>query len=269
MLPHDPRVSCLAYLGVTLWFLGYPDQALTASRRSLALAREIEDPFSLSYALTMACMVPVARAEVQETLLLARSSGEAGANQRFPGLTGWSVFLEGWARGEAGDVDRGVARMREGLSLLEEARARTSSTFLYTLVASVFARAGRPAEGIDALEQGFALARATGERFLEAELHRRTGELELLLPAKQGRNAAARAARAERRFRAALQIARRQKARSLQLRAAMSLARLLRQGGKRATGRRLLETTYSWFTEGFDSRDLREARTLLDELASG
>jgi predicted ATPase len=161
----------------------------------------------------------------------------------------------------------GVARMREALALLDRARARTSKTFLHTLLASVFARAGRPAEGLEALREGLELARATGERFLEAELLRRTGELELVLGPQRRKGAATLVAHVEERFRSALQIARRQRARSLELRAAMSFARLLGNRGKRAKGRRLLHTAYSWFSEGFESRDLREARTLLDELA--
>jgi predicted ATPase len=262
-------VSCLAYLGVVRWFLGYPDQALAASRRALAVARKIDDPFSLSYALTMACMVPVARAEVQQTLVLAASASETTADARFPGLAGWSAFLQGWARGEAGDFAAGVARMREALAMLDRVGARTSQTFLHTLLASVYARMGRPAEGLAALRDGLALARATGERFLEAEMLRRTGELELLLAAEAPRKrATVLVARAERRFRGGLRLARRQQARSLELRAATSLARLLGRRGAGAAGRRILHEAHAWFREGFDSRDLRDARTLLDELGA-
>jgi DNA-binding winged helix-turn-helix (wHTH) protein/tetratricopeptide (TPR) repeat protein len=269
LLAHDPEVTCLAYLGVVRWFLGHPDQALAASRRSLALARELADPFSLSYALTMACMVPVARAEVQETLALSARAREAVADDRFPGLAGWSAFLQGWARGEAGDFDGGLVRMRVALTMLDRAGARTSKTFLYTLLAGVCARAGRPDEGLAALREGLALGRVTGERFLEAEMLRRTAELELLLAAEgPRRKAALLTGRAERRLRAALRLARRQRARSLELRAATSLARVLRRRGAGAAGRRLLDRAHAWFREGFDSRDLCEARALLDEMAA-
>jgi adenylate cyclase len=212
-------------------------------------------------------MVPVARAEVQETLELSASASVA-TDVRFPGLAGWSVFLQGWVRGEGGDVDGGVARMREGLAILDGACARTSKTFLYTLLASVFARARRPQDGLEALKEGLALARSSGERFLEAEMLRRTGELELLLAAERRRGGAALRAKAERRFRAALRIARRQKAKSLELRAATSLARLLGRRGKAREASRLLRATHAWFTEGFESRDLREARVLIDTLVS-
>jgi GNAT superfamily N-acetyltransferase len=131
-------------------------------------------------------------------------------------------------------VDGGVARMREGLAILDRVRARTSKTFLYTL--------------------------------LEAEMLRRAGELDLQVAAERRGGGAALVAKAERRLRAALRIARRQKAKSLELRAATSLARLLARRGKAGEARRLLRATHAWFTEGFESRDLYEARVLLDEL---
>ena len=105
-------------------------------------------------------------------------------------------------------------------------------------------------------------------RFARHEMLRRTGELELLLAAERRRGGAALVAKAERRLRAALRIARRQKAKSLELRAATSLARLLARRGKTGAARRLLSATHAWFTEGFASRDLREATELLDELGA-
>lgn len=150
-----------------------------------------------------------------------------------------------------------MARIQEGLSVMRAAGVEMHTTFLLALLAEVRLDRGEADEGLAAIEQAFAFAERTGERYLEAELHRLRGELLLLEPGVEAAMDA---------FERALAIARRQGTRSLELRAATSQARLLKREGRKAEARDLLSSVYAGFTEGFETPDLQDAKALLDSL---
>jgi predicted ATPase len=167
--------------------------------------------------------------------------------------------LRGWALAEQGRALDGLAQIRQGLAAWQAIGAYTRPYNL-ALLAGAYGQAGQPEEGLRALSEALAAVEATGERVMEAELHRLTGEL------RRARSAEDRLA-AEPCFQQALAVARCQQAKSWELRAAMGLSRLWQQRGKRAEAYELLAPIYGWFTEGFDTTDLREARALLEALA--
>lgn len=183
-------------------------------------------------------------------------------------------------RGEAlaaqGQRAEGITQMRQGLAAWRATGSESGRTRNLAFLAEAYGNIGQAAEGLNVLAEALACTHTTGERCREAELYRLKGEL-LLQSGAQGLGSGVlppdagpqtRDAEAEACFRQALEIARRQQAKSLELRAAMSLGRLWQQHGKRAAARELLAPIYGWFTEGFDTVDLQEAKTLLSELGS-
>lgn len=281
---QDPKVTCLAFAAWTLWRLGYPDQARTRIDDALGLATELSHPFSLAFALDFAAagvgMFLRDAASVQahaETLM--RLSHEQG----FPYWSGWGAVRQGWVLTQQDQIEAGIARMHDGIDTIANTGAALSRSYVLAQLAEAHCAMGHSSDGRALLAQALALVEQTGERWYEAELHRLDGEL--LLRAQRQPRPAARRARASRRrvsddgaggdarraaaarFRTALEIAERQQAKSFALRAAMSLGRLLQQEGERQPARELLGGVYAWFSEGFDSADLEDARRLLDELA--
>jgi predicted ATPase len=247
---QDPGAACLAFGAVALWLLGYPDRALERSRRALALAEGQGQPSSVVLARHFAAMLHQCRREPE----LARRHAEAVmAISHEQGFSFWLAgarVLRGWSLAVEGKATEGVAELREGLAAWAATGSETYRTYYLGLLAEALARAGRSEEGLSELDEALALVERTGERLYEAELHRLRGELLLQWHGLQGRD------EVEGSFRRALQMARQQSARSLELRAALSLARLSgeRQG--------LAELCRS-FSEGLDTPDLREARALL------
>jgi predicted ATPase len=160
-----------------------------------------------------------------------------------------------------GHGDEGMAQVRQGTAAWRVTGAAVVVPYLCTVLADVSAHLGHPEDGVRALAEAYALVEQHEERWWEAEVHRLQGVLLLQQPGTPQ-------AEAEACFRQALDVARRQEAKSLELRAAMSLARLWQQQGKRAEAYELLAPIYGWFTEGFDTADLQEAKALLEELAS-
>ena len=255
---HDPAVCCAFHSAEVLWLLGYPDQALQKSRDSLELARELSHSSTLSFALAFAAWFHQFRGEqhavqerMEEGIRLATEKGLAlgRANVR---------FLEGWLVAEGGQWQQGIAQMSNFLIERGRASGRWMS-HCAALLADAYRKSGQPAEGLEVLNNALARVDRTDCRYYEAELHRRKGELLLMesVPAT---------VQAEASFQNALTVARRQSAKSWELRASMSLSRLWQRQGKRDEARKLLAEIYGWFTEGFDTADLKEAKTLLDEL---
>jgi tetratricopeptide (TPR) repeat protein len=258
----DLGIQCLAWLAWVLWFLGYPDQALHRSQEALALARKVDHPFTLTFALGVgAAMVRVLRREAQaaqayvdEEYRLAKQEGhafyQAGAD-----------IHQGLALIEAGDSDEGAALLHRGMAGWEAIGGKTAyRAYLFVGIARAHKKAGRVEEGLNALVEALKVLQETGERFFEAELYRVKGELLLM----QGDEADA-----ENCFQQAIGVARRQTAKFFNLRASMSLCRLWQKQGKMTETRHMLEEIYGWFTEGFDTLDLKEAKALLDELSKG
>ena len=255
----DSGVGCRTNASTALWVLGYPDQARQWSDEALALAQALAHPFSLGLALYSAAYLHQLRREGALTHTHAEAVTALATEQGFPIWMALGPRLRGWALAEQGAVGAGLAQMRQGLAAWQATGARVRPSSL-TLLAGVYGQAGQPEEGLHMLAEAQAVAQATGERFWEAELVRRKGELLLMLATDHQ-------AEAETCFHQAIEIARRQEAQSWELRAAMSLSRLWQHQGKRAAAYDLLAPVYGWFTEGFDTADLQDAKALLDALA--
>ena len=173
----------------------------------------------------------------------------------------WGGILGGWALTEQGQADEGISCQRQGIAAYAATGAKLAWPYFLAMLAEAHGKAGQAEEGLTALAEALATVEKTEERFWEAELHRLKGELLSVAPDNRSQ--------AEACFHQALDISRRQRAKSLELRAAMSLGRLWQEQGKPEQARKMLAGVYRWFTEGFDTRDLTEARLLLKELASG
>jgi predicted ATPase len=266
---HDPGVCCRCTAAFTLWYLGYPDQALQRSHEALALAQELAHPRSLAEVLASAAQFHRLRREgqaVQEQAeMLVALSDEQGFLQSLEEGT----ILRGWALAEQGRVEEGIAQMCQGLAAIQAMESHPRRVVDLARLAEAYGKAGQAEEGLNMLAEALTAARKSGRHFYGAELYRLKGELTLQKCKVQGSKfkVANLQAEAEEYFHKAIEIARRQKAKSLELRAVMSLSRLWQQQGKRKQARQMLEKIYSWFTEGFDTKDLQEAKALLDEFA--
>jgi predicted ATPase len=254
---QDPKVICLGRLALDLWYLGYPDRAAETSQVALALAKELAHPFSLAYATAVTALLHNHRRAIEETLAQAEGCIALCREYRLGFWIPWATNLHGWALAEQGAFETGIAEIHEGMAAFQAIGAEYMRPFYLTLLAELYAQAGDVEQGLAVLVEGFATADAHGERWCMSELHRTHGELLLL-----NRDEAA----AEDAFQRALAVARSQEAKSLELRAATSLARLWQTQGKPAAAHQLLAEIYGWFSEGFDTPDLRDARALLDQL---
>jgi predicted ATPase len=247
---QDPGVTCAAFGAVALWLLGYPDEAERRSEAAVRRGQALSPP-SHALGLHFAAMLHQLRGGATRVRALAEASAALGAEH---GLSFWragGAVLSGWALA-AGGEDEGLERLNQGLGDWLATGSVTYQTYYLGLLAEVLAGRGAVEGGLRVVEEGLAVARRTGEGLYEAELYRLRGELVL-------RGAGPEAARrAENDFRRALEIARRQEARSLELRAATSLCRL----GCEESGGALAEV-YGRFTEGHETADLKEALALL------
>jgi len=273
----DPRVPLRAVGALALWLLGYPDQALKMDQETLALVGDGSDHLALAAARLYSANVHQLRREVQETRRVAE---ELLLQAREQGVTWWlegGRALRGWALAQQGRWSEGVTQVRGGIAGLRTSGIEMRRTFHLALLVESLKAGDQIEEGLAVAAEALAVVEATGERFYEAELHRLRGELLLRQEAGEGRpspaaSAAARPpdpdpsgrAEAEACFRRALDVARRQGAKSLELRAALSLARLLRKHGQPAAGRRRLAEVLDWFMEGSDTPDQQEARAFLE-----
>jgi adenylate cyclase len=263
----DNAVVCLSYAALSLWLLGYPDQALQRSREALSLAQEISESFSLAVALVFAGGLHQFRREGHAGHERAEAVIALSAEQGFAMWLGWGTFLQGWALAEQGQGKEGMAQMCYGLNAYQAIGAEILRPYFLALLAEAYGKVGQAEEGLRLLTEALELVDKNGERLYEAELHRLKGVLLLQEGKRQkAKGKRQKALEAEESFRQALDIARHQQAKSLELRAAISLSRLWQQQGKREEARELLAEIYGWFTEGFDTTDLREAKALLDEL---
>jgi predicted ATPase len=261
---QDPGVACLSFGSVAQWLLGQPDQAVQTSGKAVRLSREQSQPSSLALALHFAAMLRQCRREAMATQECAETALAISTEHGFSFWQAGGTILRGWALAEQGDVTEGVEQMRQGLASWQATGSETYRTYYLALLAEALGRAGRAGEGLDVVAEALALVRRTGEGLYEAELHRLRGVLLLQEPSGEGD---APAAEAETCFRQALASARRQGAKSLELRAVMSLARLQRDQGRPAEGRELLAAAYGGFIEGWVTPDLRDAKALLEQLA--
>ena len=255
----DPGVACRAFAAQALWMLGYPDRALARIHDLLALARELGHTYSSAFALAFSALVYQCRREVQHVRIQADAAVSLSSEQGFPHWLAMGTILNGWARASEGHRAEGLALMQRGLRAWEMTGAGFLRPYYLTLLAGQFGETGQVDEGLRLVSEALALIEANGERAYEAELHRLKGELLLKSTRPHEDNA-------ERCFREALAIARRQQARSWELRAAGSLGRLCVVNGRQGEARQILADASRGCSEGFETPDLREVRALLEAL---
>jgi len=255
----DPGVTSRNSAALTLWVLGYPAQALARRHDALTLAHALGSPHSLAQARCWAAYVsqfcrdmPAVHRQAEAAVALATEKG-------FPFWGAAGTILRGWALVIQGQGEAGMAEVRQGIAAYRATGATLLVPYYCTVLADVAAHLGHTAEGLQALAEAHTLVEQHEERWWEAEIYRLRGVVLLRQPGTPQ-------AEAEAWLQRALDVARRQEAKSLELRAAMSLSRLWQQQGKQAEARELLASVYGWFTEGFDTTDLQEAKALLEDL---
>jgi predicted ATPase len=246
-------LSCLAE---ALWYLGYPDQALQRSHESLILARELAHPTSLATALYFAAHFHMRRREGQSTYEQAEAVLALAREHGFAFRMAQATMLRGWALVEQGQGEAGIAQICQGQAALRVTGSPGRGGYL-DLLAEAYGSVGQIEKGLQVVAEALTTGDSSGAG--EGSLYQLKGELLLRCSSEHH-------VEAESCFRQALKVARRQGAKSLELRAAMSLSRLWQQQGKRAEAYNMLMPIYGWFTEGFDTPDLQEAKALLEEL---
>ncbi len=265
---QDAGVFCRADVGWVLWYLGYPDQAIRKLHEAEVLAQELAQRFSLGFKLLQAGSVHYLRGEPKAALEQTEASITLSTEHGFFSTRTIGTFWHGCALAELGQEEEGIAQMQEGMTAYRAAGGRGACwSFWLAQLARVYGKGGQIEDGLRTVAEALDFVTETGERLSEAELYRLKGEL--LLQKAVGRNQKAESEvqkEAEECFQQAINIARHQEAKSWELRAATSMARLWQQQGKKAEARELLAEVYSWFTEGFDTKDLQEAEALLEEL---
>ena len=256
---HDAKVCALGEWALACWLLGRADEALEHVRSALVWAEALSHVGSRAHAMDYALVLHKFRRDVPEVASRANELVSYATEQQLPDHRAKGAVFRGWARALREDVAGGLSEMRDALTIEQDAGTPEDFPLYYEMFAEACQRAGRFDEGLSAVGQGFGQAEQRGLVYWNAELHRRRGELLLL----SGRDRAAASAC----FRDALDCARAQGARSLELRAATSLARLCRDEGHAIEAASILRPVCTGFTQGFDAPDLIEARKLLDNLA--
>jgi predicted ATPase len=241
------------------WQAGYIDQALDTAEMALALANEVSHPFSQAMALSFAAMLRQFRRETQAARRTAAAALTLCDERGFSYYRAWSTLIYGETLLEDRQAEEGITQMRSGLEAMQATGARLRRPYYLGLLAQACCRVGKVEEAKAHLAEALALVDKSGERWWQAELYRIQGKL--LLTRMGNGQAHARSC-----FERALEISRQQRARSLELRAATSLAQLWAEQGERQKAHDLLAPVYGWFTEGFDTPDLKDAKALLDAL---
>jgi len=253
----NPYTDAQALLGTVLFCLGFPDRALVQSSTAIAEARRLAYPLSLASSLAFGTTV---RSLVGDNAVVGEWTDELLAlttEQGFPVRRAQATLFRGWVMVRNGDVTEGISLLRSGSAAYRAAGSEVWMTYYVALLARACEIAAQIEEALTLLDDDLRIVERTGERWLEADLYRHKGQLLL----RQGHAEAA-----EDLYRKALSIAREQEAKLWELRAAASLARLSRDRGQHVEARDLLAPVYDWFTEGFDTADLKEAKALLDAL---
>jgi predicted ATPase len=258
-LGGNPGVSCRNWSGLALWFLGYPDQALARAQAALALSADAAHRFSRAHAQQQAARLHQFRGEAEQVRARAAAAVALAEQQGFVYQRAVGTALEGWALAVLGQPEPGCEQIQRGLAACRATGAVIDCPYFLALLADACRHAGRVTEGLAALEETLALARASRSFFYEAELHRLRAAL-LLRSEPHDRER-----EAESGFRRALELAEEQGAQSLALRAATSLSRLWHHQGRRREARELLAGQYGAFTEGLATADLAQARALLED----
>jgi predicted ATPase len=253
-------VEPLVWLELALWALGYADQAQQRSQEALTRARQVEHPPSLWVAKCFAGMLSHCRRDVAGARAYAEASMVLADTHGFAHRVELSRILWGWALVLQGDAAADVAHIRQGEAGSRGRGPEVAHPYWLSLLAEAYGQVGQPEAGLAVLAEALAIMATTEARWWEAELYRLQGDLLLRLPTPD-------VSQAEASFHQALDVARRQQAKALELRAAVGLSRLWQQQARRTEARQLLAGLYGWFTEGLDTPDLQTAKALLEELA--
>jgi adenylate cyclase len=249
----------LHHLAYCLWCLGFPDRALELSREAVALAQSLDHPYSRASALTLAgCLRAWSRCTPEEAIASAEAAIEVTRRYGFVFYDTYARGVRGWGIVCQGAIDKGETELRRGLAAWVANGNEWHKGEWLSWLAEACVKMGRTDEALDLLVEALAFVERTDERYYEAEIRRLYGEVLL----QQGNEAEAKAS-----YRAAIEVARQQQARSWELRATTSLSRLLQRQGKREEAHDMLAEIYGWFTEGFGTADLIEAKELLAEFA--
>jgi class 3 adenylate cyclase/predicted ATPase len=259
----DPGVICRCIAGWTLWCLGYPEQARQQEQDAVYLAQELAHPFTVAFALDITMLVHQLRQEGAAVRAQAEALHTLSTEQGFVYRVAEATIMRGWVLAAAGQRKAGLEQMQEGLAAERAMGTEAAAPYFLALQAETYGTMGQPEAGLAVLAEAVMVMQRTGEQWYEAELYRLKGELTLQTSVEKQES---RIKEVEAYFYKAIEIAQRQQAKSLELRAVMSLSRLWQQQGKKDEARRMLAEIYGWFTEGFDTKDLQEAKTLLEEL---
>ena len=256
---HDPGVCCRTVSALLLWLRGYPDQAVNRCNEALTLANQELHPLTMAQAYRALSYVHLFRREADEGRRWAEKQVEISKKCGLPQNLSQGSFQLGWALVEQGHVVQGIEQIHNGITAIRATGAEMELPFLLSVLAHAYLDSGDLRQGVATLDEALSVATDARALYQFPELLRTKGEL--LLMQDQDHPEAAQAS-----FQQAVTAAREQGAKSLELRAAMSLARLWRDQGKVQQARELLAPVYGWFTEGFETLDLKEAKALLEEL---
>lgn len=257
---EDPGVNSLGYSALTLWLLGYPDQAAAKIQEALHLAQDEFHPFTLTFAYVIAAWLSQFRREEQLVQQYAEAAIALATEQKFPVLLGWGTTLLGWALAKQGQATtEDINHIRRGLATTRATGTKVSQTYFLALLAEAYQKPGQIEETLTVLDEALSAMESTGERVYEAELYRLKGDSLLMQDASEKE--------IETNYQQAIDIARRRNTKSPELRATVGLCQLWQSQGKREEAHQILVEIYNWFTEGFDTSDLKKAKDLLDELS--
>jgi predicted ATPase len=252
----DPISWSLSFKARISWVTGYPDRAVNLSESAINRSRELNQPFSLAQSLFWAIVVRYWRGDVIETQHLCKQVDALAEEGGFASMVALTRIYQGWIASMQGKHERAIAMIGSGLA----SPIRIMTTFTSSILAEACVRAGRYQEAMDAVVVGREHTQKTHEHFAESEIERIAGDTLILMGAEN-------TSKAEQCMRRAIAIAAEQGGKSWELRATMSLTRLLRDTNRRDEARAMLADIYNWFTEGFDTADLKDAKVLLDQLS--
>jgi predicted ATPase len=256
----DVKVRALCFLAYNLFALGYQDQALSRSEQSVRWSRTLHHAYSLAHALSHAGQLHLYRGDEKAAFGALEEATAIATQQGFPLVLAYTTIMRGHVLATRGEATKGLALARKGYAATKATGALIAEAWSLSLLAKCSERADQPDAALDLLTEALDFAERTNECAFKAELHRQKGEW-LLAYRKPN------SAEVELCFERAFAVAQKQNARTYQLRAATSLARLWLHQGKHDEARNLLAPIYSWFTEGLDTPILREARTVLEQIA--
>jgi predicted ATPase len=259
-LGHDPAVCALSTKAVLQWLLGRPTQALRLEKEAIDLARRLQHAPSLAHALRFVCQAQVARNDTAGVMDTATELLALSEEHGIPQAHANALVYLGWAIGQTNDVDQGVQRLEEGLVAFDRLGLRSNLCLALCLLAETYFTSGQYESGREQANRALAVSSEIGDRWFLPQIY--------MTNARLLQQASANAEAAEASLRRALEVAGLQCAKGWELRAATSLARLWRDQGRTQQALELLAPIYGWFTEGFDTRDLKDAKALLEELQS-